>query len=113
MKKLQEIKLHINPNLINEAKNADGSLGEKCNNCGGFGFTMSIGSGKLGCKDCEQTGVKLLSLKDLQDQMNDMKKDLKGLKEALVSTLAINGLTLKVQVHRSIQLQRKRLYSLT
>lgn len=98
MAKVKEIKLHINPSLISKAKNSDGHLGEKCNNCGGFGFTMGLKGTILQCKICEQTGVKLPSLRELQTQISNLKKDLHLLKKALLETLLTKGITIGTNV---------------
>lgn len=39
-------------------KNSDGHLGERCNNCAGYGFTNLVTGGALACSDCNRTGVK-------------------------------------------------------
>lgn len=96
--KPREIKLHINPNLIKDAKNIDGVLGEKCNNCGGFGFTMNTKGSKLGCGQCEQTGVRLPTNRELQTQISALKKDLHLLKKALLETLQTKGLSIDTNI---------------
>lgn len=86
--------------ILKEGKNTDGVLGDKCNNCGGFGFTMSM-KGKLGCNQCDQTGVRLPTNRELQDQISVLKKDLSILKKALLDTLGMNGLSIKEEIGRT------------
>ena len=64
-------------------KNADGHLGPVCNNCGGYGYTLTLtkaGGGSLGCSACDQTGIAQPSKKELQDQIDELKQKMKGLK---------------------------------
>ena len=83
------IKLVIDPVMLPQAKNANGILGEKCNNCGGFGYTMSIKGNSLSCSECEQTGVKLPTRRELQNQISEMKQDLHNLRKAILDSIGI------------------------
>lgn len=93
--KPRDIKIHVSPSFIKEAKNTDGISGKKCNNCSGYGFTMGITGGKIDCLKCDKTGVELPTLRELQTQISIINKDLEQLKQALIHTLEYNGLTLK------------------
>jgi hypothetical protein len=94
-KKPVEIKLRLDPNLNKDAKNLHGQMGAKCNNCGGYGFTMSIQGAKITCQDCQQTGVRELTNRELQQQIISIGTDLQGLRQALVETLESKGLMIK------------------
>lgn len=50
-------------------KNTDGHLGPKCNNCGGFGFTLGFEGRDHGCQQCGQTGVAAMSNAELQREV--------------------------------------------
>jgi hypothetical protein len=89
------VKLFIDPAMLPAPKNTNGVLGEKCNNCGGFGYTMGLNGKTLNCGDCEETGIKLPTRRELQTQISDIKKDLFDLKKALINTLKMNGKSLK------------------
>ena len=90
--KIETVRMVVDPNIINEGKNTQGQLGEKCNNCGGYGFTLSLNGSKLLCKDCEGLGVKMPTKIELQKQINDIKDDLTKLKQALLDTLEAGGI---------------------
>lgn len=85
----EPLKLVIDPAILPAAKNTDGLLGEKCNNCGGYGYTMSIGGKSAGCQDCDQTGVKLPTRRELQNQIIEIRKDLKNLRKAILDSIGI------------------------
>lgn len=55
-------------------KNSDGHLGKICNYCGGYGFTNLITGSSAGCPKCNQTGVELVSVEELQKQIDELKK---------------------------------------
>lgn len=54
-------------------KNVDGHLGPICNNCGGYGFTLSA-NGSKGCLYCEQTGIELPSKLELLQRIEVLEK---------------------------------------
>ena len=98
--KPKEIKLHLTPTIMESAKNTDGILGDKCDSCGGFGFTISTQGKKLSCIFCESTGVKLPTNKELQQQISDLRKDLYILKKALLDTLGMNGVEIRKDLRK-------------
>lgn len=98
-----KIALVLDSNASKGAKNIDGSKGEKCNNCGGFGYTLGLRGEKLSCKECDGEGVKLLTRKELQNQVFDLKQDLKHLKQALIETIGTHGLKIKTEVNNTKQ----------
>lgn len=95
MSKPKTIKLHLEQSIYDDAKNIDGVRGEKCNNCGGFAFTMGVDGKRIPCKECEETGVKLPTIRELQTQVSDLREDLAFLRQALKETLATHGLQIK------------------
>ncbi len=101
-KKVEEIKIHMNPNIVEEAKNRNGQLGQICNNCGGYGFTMNIKGGKLDCLACNKTGVKVLTLSELQAQVNLLRNDLTLLKKALLETLQTHQLEIETNPEEAV-----------
>lgn len=93
--KNKPFRIAIDPTSLPAPKNTNGVLGNKCNNCGGFGYTLGLNSKQLVCVECESTGVQLPTKRELQTQISDLKKDMFELKKALISTLHMNGKTLK------------------
>lgn len=91
------VKVVIDPLMIPPGKNVSGILGEKCNNCGGFAYTMSIGGKQLKCDECEQTGVKLPTRRELQTQISEMKQDLHNLRKAILDSIGIKVAKPKVK----------------
>lgn len=83
------VRLTIDPTKLKEGKNVTGILGEKCNNCGGFGYTLSLKGGNLDCQVCEKTGVKLPTIRELQTEISAMKQDLHNLRQAIIKELGI------------------------
>lgn len=81
--------IHIKEEQMHHQKNTDGHLGPKCNNCGGFGFTLTFGgvSNSAGCKDCNQTGVATMSNAELQAALIEMKQDFADLKAIILKSL--------------------------
>jgi hypothetical protein len=67
-------------------KNTRGQLGKICNNCGGFGFTLSFGkdSNSNGCQRCDQTGVEPVDTHELQRQFIELSKQVVELKEIII-----------------------------
>lgn len=55
-------------------KNSDGHLGLICNWCGGYGYLNNVTGGSSGCTRCDQTGVALPSILDLQRQIEELKQ---------------------------------------
>jgi hypothetical protein len=103
MSKAKDIRLHFKPEDMEHQKNTTGTLGAKCNNCGGYGFTMKLGGGRLDCKYCEHTGVKEPTPREIQEQISGINSDLRELKEALLKTLVGQGRDLDAkEVKRSI-----------
>lgn len=68
-------------------KNTDGHLGPKCNNCGGFGFTLGIAGTDHGCKYCNQTGIASLSNAELQTIVVDLAQQITELKNIIIKEL--------------------------
>lgn len=62
-------------------RNHMGDLGERCNNCGGIGFTNSISGGSIQCRDCFKTGVKAPDVYEMQATITRLEKELKSLKK--------------------------------
>ena len=93
--KSKKIEIHMDPSINADAKNIDGIEGYKCNNCGGYGFTMNIKGGRIPCKDCDQTGVRLPDNRELQNQVSRLSREIDGLKKALIKTLADGGVELE------------------
>jgi len=91
----------INTDSLPEPKNIDGVLGEKCNNCGGYGYTMGIKGKSLSCEECERTGVKLPTRRELQTQISEIRKDLQMLRKAVLATLEAGGLKIKTPVKKN------------
>lgn len=103
--RVEEMKLHIDPRVNNDAKNRDGHLGQPCNNCGGYGFTMALKGGRIPCNYCQQTGVQKLTTDDLNvlvfeqgKQINALIKDFEMLKKALLETLQTKGIVIDTDV---------------
>lgn len=78
--------VHIQEDQMHHQKNTDGHLGPKCNNCGGFGFTLTFGgpSNSAGCKDCNQTGVATMTNAELQAAVIELKQTLAEVKELII-----------------------------
>lgn len=89
MSKQKFDKVFINTAILPKGKNLTGILGEKCNNCGGYGYTVGLKGTSINCKDCEGTGVKSPTIRELQNQISDVKKDLDNLRRAIMKTLGI------------------------
>lgn len=55
-------------------KNTDGHLGPICNNCGGYGYTLTFGSlsSSAGCHACNQSGIAQPTAQQLQEQINKL-----------------------------------------
>ena len=85
----KQIRVVIDPLLLPSAKNVNGVLGEKCNNCGGFGYTIGLKGTQLNCVDCEKTGVKLPTRRELQNQISEIRKDLHNLRKAILDSIGI------------------------
>lgn len=58
--------------------NATGLKGPICIKCSGFGFTYSLNSKRLVCKDCHETGIGVDVL-DLQKQVIELTRLVKML----------------------------------
>lgn len=97
-KKNEQMRVYMDSSILEGAKNTDGVAGKKCNNCGGFGFTMGLQGNKLDCKYCDKTGVELPTIRELQDQISDLKKDLHMLRKALIETLSSRGIVIKTNI---------------
>ena len=73
-------------------KNADGRLGPICNNCAGYGFTLSIsGRGDSGCNHCGQTGIARLDNEQLSARVANLELEIRGLKNLIVKELGKAG----------------------
>jgi hypothetical protein len=85
----KETVLEIKEDVTTHQKNTDGHLGPICNNCGGFGFTLTFGgvSNSAGCKDCDQTGVASMTNAQLQKEVIGMKQELAELKNIIINAL--------------------------
>lgn len=79
-------------------KNTDGSEGIVCNNCGGYGYTIKLGGGKLPCNDCKQSGVKELSKEELQKKVFNLEQDIMLLRRALMEDLGFQGKPIPAKV---------------
>lgn len=75
----EPFELVIDPELIAAPKNSDGALGDRCNNCGGYGYTTGIKGNSLGCFDCEGTGIKLQTRQELTTRIDKIESMLKNL----------------------------------
>lgn len=62
-------------------KNVDGHLGPICNNCGGYGFTNSIGGASSGCQHCAQTGIATPDIRTLADVVKDLQQRVERLEK--------------------------------
>lgn len=82
--KVEEVR--VNVDALPVQKNTDGHLGPKCGNCGGFGYTLTIGgpSQTQGCHDCGQTGVAVMSPREIQNELIGLKTEIKELKELII-----------------------------
>lgn len=88
-----DLELEVKEDYTQHQKNTRGDLGPVCNNCGGFGFTLTIGgTGSAGCKDCHQTGVAAMTNHELQAMVVSMKSELQDLKRLIIE-LAQSKLT--------------------
>lgn len=96
------LKLYLRNDLVGEAKNLNGQVGEKCNNCGGFGFTMSIQNKKLNCKDCNGTGVANISMADILKRIVALEQDNARLRQAIIETLQQKGIKIKTNVNEGV-----------
>lgn len=85
------VKINIGPDVFKDAKNISGKNGEKCNNCGGYGFTMGIKGEKLPCKDCDETGVKAISNRELQARVIALETNMENLRQAILKDLGFQG----------------------
>lgn len=94
----KNFKVVIDPAMIVPPKNLDGSLGPKCNNCGGFGYTMGLKGKTIQCAYCDATGVKTPTNRELQDQVSEIKDDLKKLRKALIENAKMNGIKIKTKI---------------
>lgn len=101
MQKVEEVKININPNVLNERKN-NGAMTKPCNNCGGYGFTLALKGGRIPCLQCEQSGNSEMSNRELQTLILGLYKDMSLLKKALLETLSNQGLTLKSNPEETI-----------
>lgn len=54
------------------SKNILGTLGERCNNCSGAGFTNNLTGGSEKCGDCFGTGVKAPDIYKLAELVVDL-----------------------------------------
>jgi hypothetical protein len=99
--KTRDIKLHLNSNILDEGSNKNGEIGEVCNNCGGYGFTMNIKGGKLPCMHCKKTGVKELSNQELQKEVYNLKKDIQLLRRSLMNDLGFHGRDIPGDIRRA------------
>lgn len=68
-------------------KNADGHLGPKCSNCGGFGFTLGISGSDHGCHQCDQTGVAAMTTTELQKEVLLLHNKLDELAKIIIKEL--------------------------
>jgi len=68
-------------------KNADGHLGTKCSNCGGYGFTLGIAGTDHGCRFCNQTGVAQPTTRDIDTRLNNLEAEIYGLKNIITKAL--------------------------
>lgn len=65
------MKVELKPGIN---KNASGKLGEICNNCAGYGFTLGISGTDHGCHDCDQSGVKQPTKAELSNEIKRLNK---------------------------------------
>jgi hypothetical protein len=68
-------------------KNNRGTLGPICDYCGGYGFTNMLsdkGGSSAGCSRCGGTGVEQPTPAELQNQINTIMLELKGLKNLII-----------------------------
>ncbi len=68
-------------------KNADGHLGPKCSNCGGYGFTLGIAGIDHGCQRCYQTGVEHPTPTDINARVASLEAEIMGLKNIILKEL--------------------------
>lgn len=68
-------------------KNTDGHMGPKCNNCGGFGFTLGISGSDHGCKHCDQTGVAAMTNKELQTEVLSLHDKIDSLAKIIIEEI--------------------------
>lgn len=83
----QKVDLEVNVDEMRaRSKNTDGHLGPICNNCGGFGFTLTLGGPgtSAGCKSCDQTGVAAMTNSELQKMVVKMAEDLSEFKKLII-----------------------------
>lgn len=97
-KKDRPVRVFMDSSILDGAKNTNGVAGKKCNNCGGFGFTMGLQGNKLDCKYCDKTGVELPTIRELQDQISLLRQDLFMLRKALIETLESRGMVIKSKI---------------
>lgn len=85
MKKGQDFDtLRINMDKMPKPKNKEGLSGERCNNCGGYGYTVGMNGAHIYCKDCGRTGVKMPTMMDLVKRITALEEDLKKLRTAII-----------------------------
>lgn len=79
--------IHIVPQNLPPAQNLDGAKGGKCNNCGGFGYTMGLKGVTLNCTFCQGTGARQVSPAELEARLSAVEQDLAMLRQAILSTV--------------------------
>jgi hypothetical protein len=83
----EHTEVRINMAKLPKPANITGIAGEKCNNCGGYGFTVGMNGKHIDCAQCEKTGVKLPTIRELQTQISELKLDLSALRKAILDAI--------------------------
>lgn len=91
MFKKKNVKFVVDPGLYPKPLNLNGSKGKVCYNCGGYGYTLKLGGGKIDCVDCAGTGVGAEGIKDMQEKMKNMEAEMTTLKRAVIAELKKQG----------------------
>ena len=98
----KEETIRIDTDRLPPGANLDSSKGEKCNNCGGFGYTVGLKGTKIDCQLCGKTGVKQPTLAELAARMTTLEVDNRKLKKALIATLEAVGAPMPLEVRAAV-----------
>jgi hypothetical protein len=86
-KDIKDVRIHMNLSDYPTPKNTNGLSGEKCNNCGGYGYTVGLNGKHIDCAECEKTGVRMPTKRDLMKRIVTLELDMNKLREAVLAVL--------------------------